>query len=297
MGVSRRTFLKISGMVAAGTVTGGLVPVRSGRASAAEVAALEGTIMLNDVSNCIGCLSCAIACKKANELLAPMDYSPVTNGDSWTTVRFLERKTDDGKKPVHLKIQCMHCSQPSCVSVCPTGAAYKRDDGVVSIDPDICIGCKYCVMSCPFEVPGINEETGIVRKCTFCEGRIKEGKIPACAEACPAGAIQFGGASELLLKAEERLEYLKSNGFANAALYGKTDLGGLKVLYLLPDTPDACGLPGNPKRANGDAILKWCTGLAMAGFLVVSPLRKIFTEPQTDGTTGSGPEEGGNKDA
>ncbi len=297
MGINRRTFLKISGLIAAGSVTGGLVPIRAGRAGAGELTGPGGQGMLNDVSKCIGCLSCAIACKQANELPDPMEYSPVTDGDNWTTVRFMERKAGETRAPVNLKVQCMHCGNPSCVAVCPTGAAYKREDGIVVIDRETCIGCKYCVMSCPFGVPGLSEEKGVVCKCTFCEGRIKEGRITACAEACPAGAIQFGSLDELLKKAEERLAFLKSDGFPNSALYGNAELGGLRVLYVLPDTPDACGLPETPRQANGDSILKWLTGLAMGGFLMVSPIRKMFSDDPAGEGEGSGPREGDNGNA
>ncbi|MBU7006662.1 4Fe-4S dicluster domain-containing protein [Phosphitispora fastidiosa] len=297
MGINRRTFLKISGLIAAGSVAGGLIPLGTGRAAGSELTGMEGQGMLNDVSKCIGCLSCAIACKKANELPDVLEYSPVTNGDNWTTVKFSKEGAGETRVPVNLKVQCMHCGNPSCVAVCPTGAAFKRDDGIVVIDRETCIGCKYCVMSCPFEVPGLSEETGTVRKCTFCEARVKEGRITACAEACPAGAIQFGSLAELQKKAEGRVADLKSNGFPNAALYGNAELGGLRVLYLLPDTPEVCGLPDNPRQANGDSILKWLTGLAMGGFLVASPIRKMFSDSPMDEHEESGSREGENGNA
>ncbi len=274
MGINRRTFLKLSGLVAAGSLVGGISPGAAAQNAPAGIPALGAKAMLNDSSKCIGCLSCAIACKKANGLPDTYQYSPVTNGSTWTTVKF-GQPTDKSLKN-NTKIQCMHCNQASCVAVCPTGAARKRDDGIVLIDQETCIGCGYCVLACPFKVPGKSEETGTARKCTFCEKRLGEGKITACAEACPAGAIEFGNYDDLMAKAQKRVELLKTNGAPNAVVYGQKELGGLKVIYVMPEEPGANGIPGKPKPATGDSLLKWFSGLAMAGFLVSSPLRNIF---------------------
>lgn len=285
MNVSRRTFLKLSGLAAAGATVGGLSGSMPAKAAVKGIPGIEGKALLNDSSKCIGCLSCAIACKKAHNLPDTFRYSPVTDGDTWTTVKFWQRDTQERAKGVNLRVQCMHCDQPSCAAVCPTGATYKRDDGVVSVDQQTCIGCKYCAVACPFSIPGISTETGTIRKCNFCEERLREGKITACAEACPVGAVTFGDHNDLLDKARQRVESLKSNGSANATLYGQKELGGLKVLYILPDTPSASGMPENPKLATGDSLFKWLAGLAMGGFLVSVPLRKLFQDGAGDMAT------------
>jgi len=275
MDMSRRTFLKLSGLATAGIVAGGLNAGAPAIASTKGIPGIKEKAMLNDSSRCIGCLSCSIACKNANNLPGTFDYSPTTNGNTWSTVKF-QQNSKGNPREVNLKTQCMHCSQPSCVAVCPTGAAYKREDGIVVIDQQTCIGCKYCAVACPFGAPGVSEETGTSRKCTFCEERLKEGVVPACVEACPIGALDFGDYAGLLNKAQERVERLKSDGFKNATIYGHEELGGLKVLYVLPDSPAASGLPENPKPATGDLTVKWVAGLAMAGYLVAIPLRKLF---------------------
>jgi len=296
MGVNRRTFLKLSGLVAAGAAAGGMAgPAAAGGSVPEGIPGVEHKAMLNDVSRCIGCLSCAVACKKANKLPGVFEYSPATGGETWTTVKFLEQDSEAPKKRINLKVQCMHCGQASCAAVCPTGAAHKRNDGITVIDQNVCIGCKYCVMACPFNVPGYSEETGTVRKCNLCESRLGEGNIPACAEACPAGAVEFGNYEELLAKAGARVDYLKANGNPDAVIYGQKELNGLKTLYVLPAAAKDSGLPGDPRMATGDSLTKWTAGLLTAGLLVTIPLRSVFNDIEgQDNTTDR--EKGGNKD-
>lgn len=272
MSIDRRKFLQVAGLTVAGIFAGTGKPAQA----APGMPGVKDLGMLNDVSRCIGCLSCAIACKKANNLPEKYTYAAETGGDAWTTVKFVEK--EDGSGRVNLKTQCMHCENPGCVAVCPTGAAYKRADGVVFIDQETCIGCNYCAVGCPFGVPGKSEETGTARKCTFCLSRLWEGKITACAEACPAGAIVFGRRDELLAKARERVEYLRSHGYPRANLYGEKEMGGLKVLYVLPDFPANCGLPAGVRPVQSDSWLKWAAGLITAGLVVAGPLRRIFRE-------------------
>lgn len=278
MTISRRNFLKVSGLAAIGIAAGSLDIGTRARAAAKGTTNLRDKVMLNDSSKCIGCLSCAIACKKTNGLLDTFSYSPSTSGDTWTTVKLNREAPKDKENSINLKVQCMHCNQPSCVAVCPTGATYKREDGIVAVDQDTCIGCRYCAIACPFSVPGVSEKTGTARKCTFCESRLTESNEPVCAEACPMDAIEFGGIDDMLSKARARVKHLKSNGFPNANLYGHRELGGLKVLYVLPDSPATSGLPENPRLSTGDSLVKWMTGLSMAGYLVFVPLRKLFLE-------------------
>lgn len=287
MGISRRTFLKVSGAALAGSAISGL----ASPAQAAEqgIPGIDKKAILNDTSRCIGCLSCAIACKEYNKLPDAYKYDPATGGNNFTTVKFTERGEGETPKLINLRVQCMHCTQASCVEACPTGAAHQRTDGIVLIDQETCIGCKYCVVACPFNVPGLSEETGTVRKCTFCMPRLKEGKITACAEACPARAIEYGDLDGLLQKAGSRVDYLKANGYPNAALFGQKELNGLKVIYVLPETPGVSGLPVNPRPANGDIVTKWVAGLLTAGFLAAAPIRNIFKDGAGTGvSSGSG---------
>jgi len=284
VGIKRRCFLKFSGLAFASTAANCFFGLRPGFAAEGRTP-WRNKAMLNDTAKCIGCLSCATACKKANSLPDPYKYSLETDAETWTTVKF--KKAADNRV-LNVKMQCMHCTTPSCAGICPTGAARVTEGGVVVIDQEVCIGCKNCVVACPFNVPGFSEETGTARKCIFCKGRLEKGLIPACAEACPAGAIEFGNRSDLLTKATNRVNELINRGYQNAQVYGIDQLGGLKVLYVLPEAPEALGLPRSPKLANGDSVLKWATGILTAGVLAVAPLRSIFQERAGDG--GSKPE-------
>lgn len=276
MVIDRRRFLKFSGLALAGGIAGSVAVPKPGHAVEVS-AAFKNKAMLNDTAKCIGCLSCITACKKANDLPDLYGYSLETNAETWTTVKF--KKSENNVLKV--KTQCMHCTTPSCTGVCPTGAAYQTAGGVVVLNQDICIGCKNCVVACPFNVPGFSEETGTARKCEFCRQRLEKGLIPACAEACPVEAIEYGDRAELLSKAAKRVGELVKQGYNNAQVYGINQLDGLKVLYVLPDLPENIGLPHAPRLANGDVVLKWAMGILAAGFVALAPLKAIFQDPET----------------
>lgn len=279
MGVSRRSFLKLSGLTAAGSLFSGLgAGVALAKTEREAIPGIEDKTMFIDVSKCIGCTSCVTACKKQNNLPEPYKNSKFNNGENWTSVKFYKREKDQKPELLKVKMQCMHCAEPSCVAVCPTGAAFKRKDGIVLIDEDVCIGCKNCVVACPFAIPGENEESKVVEKCTFCKERMAEGKPTACSEACPADAIHFGDREEMLALANERLGQLKAAGYQEATLYGNKELGGLKVIYVLPVKPIEAGLYEDPQPATGDVLLKWAVGLVTAGVVVAGPLRKVFKD-------------------
>ncbi|OGO41342.1 MAG: 4Fe-4S ferredoxin, partial [Chloroflexi bacterium RBG_16_57_9] len=139
--------------------------------------------MVIDLTKCLGCNACTVACQAQNRLPAE---------EHWIRVRTFE----SGKYPTvtknFLTVQCMHCDKPTCVSVCPTQASYKRRDGIVLVNEDRCIGCKYCVVACPYQARVFNEEKGLPEKCIFCLPRVARGVAPACVVACPAGARRFG---------------------------------------------------------------------------------------------------------
>ena len=211
---------------------------------------------LFDVSRCTACRGCQIACKDWNQLPASIkpfkghyqthdDTDPVT----YTIIKFFE-----SEDPVHgvswnfLKRQCMHCFEANCVKVCPRGALSYSGWGAVVHDPDKCIGCQYCATACPFDIPKYLKRLDIITKCTLCNDRVEEGLTTACARTCPSGALMFGDRDELMQIAEDRAKKLQANGFPNATIYGKLELGGLNKLYVLTDTPDKFGLPVNPKH-------------------------------------------------
>ncbi|MDH3690614.1 MAG: 4Fe-4S dicluster domain-containing protein [Gammaproteobacteria bacterium] len=140
--------------------------------------------MVIDTRRCIGCHACTIACKAEYDV-------PLGSNRSW--VEYVEKGDYPNVSRNYLPRLCNHCSTPNCVSVCPTGATYRREeDGIVAVDPEICIGCKYCIQACPYDARFSNPVTGVADKCDFCVHRVSEGLAPACVETCIGGARIFG---------------------------------------------------------------------------------------------------------
>jgi formate dehydrogenase iron-sulfur subunit len=272
MELGRRNFLKASIGAAAGLVlfqNTKFVKVAKAASTEADRA------MLIDVTKCIGCWWCYAACKNYNnnpETARPTSEDPPElESDCWTTLFPLKR----GDEWSYRKHACMHCTEASCEEVCPTGAISHQGE-IVTIDQEWCIGCGYCVQACPFGVPHKDEHLGTARKCTFCIDRVTNGQIPACADACPTGAIQYGKRSELLTTAKAQVQTLKDSGNAKANLYGENELGGLRILYVLDDTPSAYGLPEEPKVATAKLPFQWLSGLLMGGLVATIPFWFIF---------------------
>lgn len=183
---NRRTFLKT---LAAGA-TGGVAVATLPALPRASLAPRDGTGdkvhygMLIDLRKCVGCQACSIACK------AEFDV-PLGKTRSW--VEYVEKGAYPNVGRSFLPRLCNHCSDPQCVSVCPTGATYKREqDGIVVVDTGVCIGCKYCVQACPYDARFLNPVTGFADKCDFCVHRVSKGLVPSCVNTCPSGARIFG---------------------------------------------------------------------------------------------------------
>ena len=147
-----------------------------------------------DISRCIGCRACEVACVTANDL----DPSAARN---W--VKFLEEEDEVRGNTTFAPYLCHHCEDPPCVDACPTGASFKAADGRVLVDEDLCIGCGLCVPACPYGARYVAPDTGILQKCTMCEGRVQNGQAPACFEVCPADARSFYEVVEI--NGEERV--------------------------------------------------------------------------------------------
>jgi len=223
--------------------------------------------MFTDVSLCIGCRACQVACKQWNQL-APeepewtgtyQNHAHFTD-KSYRLVRFFEETDDKGQiKHWHMMSDvCKHCAQAGCLEACPTGAIYRTEFGTVNINQDICNGCRYCVSACPFGVVSFNHDTGTATKCTFCNDRIHNGLGPACAKACPTQSIRFGFRDDLAGVAEKRVEELRKLGYKDAQLYGadpKGDLGGLNAFFLLLGKPALYGLPEKPKLPQRNVLV------------------------------------------
>ena len=209
---------------------------------------------LIDTSKCMGCRGCQAACKQWNQLPAekteftgsfenPPRYSPVT----WTKVVFREFEEDGKVHWLFAKQGCMHCADAACEKVCPAGAISHADSGAVVINSKKCIGCNYCVASCTFKVMAFSQQENISQKCTLCTDRQASGLMPACAKACPTGAITFGDRKDMVALANKRVKELNVKGVERAQIYGLEELNGTGVMYVLQDSPAVYGLPENPK--------------------------------------------------
>jgi len=191
--------------------------------------------LLIDTTKCIGCNACADACKEANDL--PRAVEPKLTARTWTVV--------EARGDVYVRRMCMHCEDPSCASVCPVGALYKSEQGPVAYDESRCIGCRYCMVACPFGVPKYEWDTPLprVRKCIGCLGRVQAGQQTACAAACPTGATLFGERDELLAEARRRLQASPDDYVQH--VYGEREVGGTNVLVLASVPFATLGFPGN----------------------------------------------------
>ena len=197
--------------------------------------ASEPMAVLVDTTKCMGCRMCELACAKQNELPEPepkVDFSiPRHTDDTRFTV---VNRYETSKGTVHVKTQCFHCLTPACASACLTQAMHKTQEGPVIWRDKKCMGCRYCMVSCPFDVPKfeyLSANPDIV-KCDMCFDRVKEGQLPACVENCPAEALTFGTRRELIAEARRRIH--ENPDLYYDGIYGEHEAGGTGYLYLSP---------------------------------------------------------------
>ncbi len=212
---------------------------------------------LIDTTTCIGCKACEVACQEWNDHGFTLTENPGTyqtrpdlGHDFWNLIQFNETGRGSTFDWLMAKYQCMHCADPGCLKACPaSGGIFVRENGIVDIDQDICIGCGYCITGCPFDVPRFSPTTQKVYKCTLCSDRVEVGLEPACIKACPTSCLTFGTRADLLEKAEGRAEELQSEGHVKAGVYNPPGVGGTNVLYVLKpgDRPQDYGLPPDPR--------------------------------------------------
>jgi len=211
-----------------------------------------------DLDTCVGCHACAVACKEwndASKVAGPLpDYDPrgaQPSGVWFNRIRHYEIGEYPASKTVNVPMSCMHCEDAACVTVCPTGASYKRSDGIVLVDADKCMGCNYCSWACPYGARELDRNAGTMKKCTLCVDRIHDERLPeaerqpACVLACPTHARLFGDfddpESAVSVKARGR------DGFGMLAELGYRPVNR----YLPPRKPPAVETSSEPLTENG----------------------------------------------
>ncbi|MBM4184111.1 MAG: formate dehydrogenase subunit beta [Gemmatimonadetes bacterium] len=220
---------------------------------------------LVDISRCIGCKGCEVACKEWNELgIEPtanfgsyqshQDLGPNT----WLLMRFTESEVDGQLNWLIKKDACLHCEEPGCLLACPApGAIVQYENGIVDFNQANCIGCQLCVSGCPFDIPRFSTETRKVYKCNMCIDRVEAGLEPACAKTCPTNAIAWGTKEDMVRLAEQKVEGLRARGLANAMLYDPPGVGGTHMMYVVPhgDQLEQYDLPADPTAGAGALAL------------------------------------------
>ena len=226
MNMDRRTFLRTS--VAA------VLPLGNTAAEAASENK-EFVGVLVDTTRCIGCRSCEVACSEANGNFVPdvrndnaLEAVRDTSDKQWTVVN----RFNTEKGPVFVKRQCMHCWQPACAAACLVNAMAKTREGPVTWDGDKCMGCRFCMVSCPFDIPKAEyfEWNPKIQKCNMCYERLQAGMKPACVEACPTDTLMFGPKRQLMEVARHRV-YSHPDKYVHH-IYGEHEVGGAGWLYL-----------------------------------------------------------------
>ncbi|MGH7246467.1 MAG: 4Fe-4S dicluster domain-containing protein, partial [Pseudomonadota bacterium] len=237
---------------------------------------MSGKGFFTDTTICIGCKACEVACKQWNQLPDDgfaftgfsYDNTVALGASTWRHVAFIERpapapgQNDDAFSWLFSSDVCKHCARAGCLESCPTGAIVRTEFASVFVQPDICNGCGYCVVNCPFGVIERRESDGRAFKCTLCYDRLKDDLTPACAKACPTASIQFGDLDELRGRARRRVDELHSKGVSDAYLYGvdaenQPGTEGLNAFFLLVDKPEVYGLPPDPIAPAKKAAGSW----------------------------------------
>lgn len=242
---------------------------------------------LTDASVCIGCKACEVACKEWNQIPddgfqfsgQSYDNTRALGASTWRHVLFLEQPHSMGPQLAGLEEPfrwqflsdvCKHCGNAGCLEACPTGAIVRTEIGSVYVQPDVCNGCGYCVVSCPFGVVDKNREVGTAFKCTFCYDRQRAGLMPACAKACPTQSIRFGELEQLRREAHARVKELQHRGYRDARVYDpeETSVAGTHALFVILGEPESYNFPPAPEVPT--VYLKSAWGAALVSALVVA---------------------------
>ncbi len=216
---------------------------------------------LVDMSRCIGCKGCEVACKEWNDLKVEPTFNfgsyqshQDLSANTWLLMRFNEIEVDGDLQWLIKKDACNHCEEPVCLYACPApGAIVQYENGIVDFNQENCIGCQFCVAGCPFDIPRFNKETRTVFKCNMCIDRVESGLEPACVKTCPTKAISWGTKDDMLSLADRQVDRLHDRGFANASVYEPAGVGGTHMMYVVPhgDRLADYSLPENPVASPG----------------------------------------------
>jgi formate dehydrogenase iron-sulfur subunit len=244
------------------------------------------TAFLTDTTLCIGCKACEVACKEWNEVPddgmiwsgLSYDNTKALGSSTWRHVMFLEQPvaagpqladTQDPFRWLFLSDVCKHCANAGCLEACPTGSIVRTEFGSVFVQPDICNGCGYCIVTCPFGVVDRRPDDGRVFKCTFCYDRQRAGLVPACAKACPTESIRFGDLDALRDRAQSRVEELRHRGFQDANIYDPTNssVGGVHAFFVILGQPEAYNFPPAPEVPTVYLRGAWTSALISAAIL------------------------------
>ncbi|HEY0306643.1 MAG TPA: hydrogenase 2 operon protein HybA [Acidobacteriaceae bacterium] len=297
--LSRRQAFKV--MIGLGGIATSAMLPKPARAATEEhpdhpVAAADDVSMLFDSTVCTGCRACMPACNEANGL--PADT--LLSGGIWDMPTGLNSKTKNiielyqdaqSEQFAFVKKQCMHCLDPACVTGCPFGSLKKSDWGVVTWNSSLCIGCRYCEVACPFEVPKFEWESWNPKivKCEFCyDQRLKKDMQPACTAACPTGAVIFGKRTDLLAQAKGRIAESPDKYFEKR-VYGEHEAGGTQVLYLSGVPFDKIGLPklgpdslGHYATKVTSKIYKWFSGPMVMAIVLGVAIRRNWNRHELE---------------
>ena len=307
MGLNRRDFFKyltVAGAAAAGS--GGDAHAWQSRAPSDAMGCLV------DLTRCIGCRKCEEACNRVNHLPAPdqrfedltvLDRKRRPDARSYTVVnRYISGVIDERDQlvPTFVKLQCMHCQDPACASACIVGALSKKENGAVHYDVTKCIGCRYCMVACPFEIPAYEYHDPItprVMKCTFCYDRVQsENKLPGCAEICPVEAITFGRRSDMVAEAHRRIN--ENPGRYIDHVYGEKEVGGTSWLYISGVPFEKMGfneLPEKPMPRLAETIQHALFSYMWSPIVLFGMLGGVMWASKNRGDRAENPKDGGDR--
>jgi formate dehydrogenase beta subunit len=273
-----------------------LVRISAASTAAPGIRRMETVTKYIDTTSCIGCKACEVACQQWNDLppeatvqFGTYQTMPDLTPGFWNLIRFEETEVAGTQAWLMRKDQCMHCADPGCLAACPAPhAIVQYSNGIVDFNQEHCIGCGYCITGCPFNIPKLSKSTSKVYKCTLCVDRVSVGLEPACIKSCPTGCLQFGSKTDMLHRANKRVEQLKTNGFANAMVYDPECVGGTGVVTVLAhgDRLESYGLPKNPTIPLAVTLwkkpLKWLGGLGMIAGVFAAGLHYLKFGPKED---------------